>query len=159
MLPDANNPVFQLAVQFVNQTVRPVFLTGNAGTGKTTFLRYIRENSFKKMAVVAPTGVAATANAVSVQLAWHANSEPDFATYTVLRSTNNGGPYEIFGRGLVTNGAACRRRSRNCSPMTHGYYGEERHRLLKARAHPAFGEAGEQASGCYLFFHLCFGFV
>jgi hypothetical protein len=59
MLPDANNPVFQLAVQFVNQTVRPVFLTGNAGTGKTTFLKYIRENSFKKMAVVAPTGVAA----------------------------------------------------------------------------------------------------
>src|SRR5580704_16098514 len=59
MTPDAHNPEFQLAVQFVNQTVRPVFLTGKAGTGKTTFLRYIRENSFKKMAVVAPTGVAA----------------------------------------------------------------------------------------------------
>ncbi|HEY4111350.1 AAA family ATPase, partial [Puia sp.] len=59
MLSDANNPIFQLAVQFVNQTARPVFLTGKAGTGKTTFLKYIRENSFKKMAVVAPTGVAA----------------------------------------------------------------------------------------------------
>ncbi len=59
MLPDANNPVFQLAVQFVNQTARPVFLTGKAGTGKTTFLKFIRDNCFKKMAVVAPTGVAA----------------------------------------------------------------------------------------------------
>jgi ATP-dependent exoDNAse (exonuclease V) alpha subunit len=59
MLSDPHNPIFQLAVQFVNQTARPVFLTGRAGTGKTTFLKYIRENSFKKMAVVAPTGVAA----------------------------------------------------------------------------------------------------
>jgi len=59
MLADPHNPVFQLAVQFVNQTARPVFLTGKAGTGKTTFLKFIRENSFKKMAVVAPTGVAA----------------------------------------------------------------------------------------------------
>ncbi len=59
MLSDPHNPVFQLAVQFVNQTARPVFLTGRAGTGKTTFLKFIRENSFKKMAVVAPTGVAA----------------------------------------------------------------------------------------------------
>ena len=59
MLTDPHNPTFQLAVQFVNQTIRPVFLTGKAGTGKTTFLKYIRENSFKKMAVTAPTGVAA----------------------------------------------------------------------------------------------------
>ena len=59
MLSDPNNPELALAVQFVTQTARPVFLTGRAGTGKTTFLKYIRENSFKKMAVVAPTGVAA----------------------------------------------------------------------------------------------------
>ena len=59
MLSDPHNPTFQLAVQFVNQTARPVFLTGKAGTGKTTFLKYIRENGFKKMAVTAPTGVAA----------------------------------------------------------------------------------------------------
>jgi hypothetical protein len=56
---DTNNVEFQLAIQYVNQTARPIFLTGRAGTGKTTFLKYIRENSFKKMAVVAPTGVAA----------------------------------------------------------------------------------------------------
>src|SRR5882672_8369960 len=56
---DTSNPIFQLAAQFVNQTGRHIFLTGRAGTGKTTFLKFIRENSFKKMAVVAPTGVAA----------------------------------------------------------------------------------------------------
>src|SRR6201992_47045 len=60
MLPsDSSNHIFQMAVQFANQTGRHIFLTGKAGTGKTTFLKYIRENSFKKMAVVAPTGVAA----------------------------------------------------------------------------------------------------
>lgn len=59
MTSDTSNPIFQLAVQFVTQTGKSVFLTGKAGTGKTTFLKYIRENSFKKMAVVAPTGVAA----------------------------------------------------------------------------------------------------
>jgi len=58
-LNDPSNTLFQLAVKFVNQTGKHLFLTGKAGTGKTTFLRYIRENSFKKMAIVAPTGVAA----------------------------------------------------------------------------------------------------
>jgi hypothetical protein len=56
---DLSNPDFQLALQFVNQTARHIFLTGEAGTGKTTFLRYIREHSGKKMVVLAPTGVAA----------------------------------------------------------------------------------------------------
>src|SRR6266550_3041602 len=56
---DTSNQLFQLAVRFVNQTNRHLFLTGKAGTGKTTFLKYIRENTFKKMAIVAPTGVAA----------------------------------------------------------------------------------------------------
>ncbi|HUP12654.1 MAG TPA: helix-turn-helix domain-containing protein [Niastella sp.] len=56
---DPSNHLFQLAVRFVNQTNRHIFLTGKAGTGKTTFLKYIRENTFKKLAIVAPTGVAA----------------------------------------------------------------------------------------------------
>lgn len=56
---DTTNQLFQLAVRFVNQTNRHLFLTGKAGTGKTTFLKYIRENTFKKLAIVAPTGVAA----------------------------------------------------------------------------------------------------
>jgi len=56
---DKDNHIFHLAARFVNQTSKPIFLTGKAGTGKTTFLQYIRDNSAKKMAVVAPTGVAA----------------------------------------------------------------------------------------------------
>lgn len=57
--PDTNNEIFQLAIQLVSQSNRNIFLTGKAGTGKTTFLKYIRENCSKQMAVVAPTGVAA----------------------------------------------------------------------------------------------------
>jgi hypothetical protein len=56
---DPTNTVFQLAAKFVNQTDKHLFLTGKAGTGKTTFLKYIKENCFKRMIIVAPTGVAA----------------------------------------------------------------------------------------------------
>ncbi len=56
---DTENEMFQLAIQLVNQSNRNIFLTGKAGTGKTTFLKYIRANCPKQMAVVAPTGVAA----------------------------------------------------------------------------------------------------
>ena len=51
--------MFRLAAELVNQSSRNIFLTGKAGTGKTTFLKYIRENCPKQIAVVAPTGVAA----------------------------------------------------------------------------------------------------
>ena len=57
--PDITNEMFQLAIQLVNQSNRNIFLTGKAGTGKTTFLKYIRENCPKQIAIVAPTGVAA----------------------------------------------------------------------------------------------------
>ena len=57
--PDTNNEMFQLAIQ-LGQSKQPKYIpTGKAGTGKTTFLKYIRENCPKQMAVVAPTGVAA----------------------------------------------------------------------------------------------------
>lgn len=56
---DFNNEMFRLASELVNQSSRNIFLTGKAGTGKTTFLKYIRENCPKQIAVVAPTGVAA----------------------------------------------------------------------------------------------------
>lgn len=57
--PDISNELFQLAAELVNNTAQHIFLTGKAGTGKTTFLRYIREITYKNIAVVAPTGVAA----------------------------------------------------------------------------------------------------
>lgn len=50
---------FDFAYRFVTETNQNIFLTGKAGTGKTTFLRYLRENSPKQMVVAAPTGVAA----------------------------------------------------------------------------------------------------
>ena len=56
---DFDNEMFRLATELVNQSSRNIFLTGKAGTGKTTFLKYIRENCPKQIAVVAPTGVAA----------------------------------------------------------------------------------------------------
>jgi hypothetical protein len=57
--PDDENIIFKTAVEFINNSNYPVFLTGKAGTGKTTFLKYIKENSSKNIAIVAPTGVAA----------------------------------------------------------------------------------------------------
>ena len=54
-----DNPLFSTAADFVNNTSRHIFLTGKAGTGKTTFLKYIKANTRKKAVVVAPTGVAA----------------------------------------------------------------------------------------------------
>ena len=53
------NPVMQLAYDYLESTNTVVFLTGKAGTGKTTFLQRIRQEIKKKLAVVAPTGVAA----------------------------------------------------------------------------------------------------
>ena len=53
------NHELDLAQCFIEQTDTNVFLTGKAGTGKTTFLRQLREKSPKRMIVVAPTGVAA----------------------------------------------------------------------------------------------------
>jgi uncharacterized protein YpbB len=56
---DNSNEMFHLATSLVNESNRNIFLTGKAGTGKTTFLKYIRENCVKQIAVTAPTGVAA----------------------------------------------------------------------------------------------------
>ncbi|MGN6647481.1 MAG: helix-turn-helix domain-containing protein [Cytophaga sp.] len=55
---DTNVP-FDMACQFVAHTGKSIFVTGKAGTGKTTFLKQLREHTPKKLAVAAPTGVAA----------------------------------------------------------------------------------------------------
>jgi hypothetical protein len=54
--PDPDN---QLLLDFLATTNQPVFLTGKAGTGKTTLLRKIRDTTKKNFAIVAPTAVAA----------------------------------------------------------------------------------------------------
>jgi hypothetical protein len=53
------NEIFDLCYRFVTETSENIFLTGKAGTGKTTFLKYLKENCAKNIIVAAPTGVAA----------------------------------------------------------------------------------------------------
>lgn len=53
------NEKAQLAASFINSTNAHVFLTGKAGSGKTTFLRQLSKNTHKRFVVVAPTGIAA----------------------------------------------------------------------------------------------------
>ena len=53
------NPQLELAFEYVRNTNKSLFLTGKAGSGKTTFLHQIKAEGTKRMAVVAPTGVAA----------------------------------------------------------------------------------------------------
>lgn len=57
--PYNRNPELELAYRFIAHTDTNLFLTGKAGTGKTTFLKELRKKSPKRMIVVAPTGVAA----------------------------------------------------------------------------------------------------
>ncbi|KIO75536.1 helicase [Pedobacter lusitanus] len=54
-----SNSIFDKILSFIEYTNQNIFLTGKAGTGKTTLLKRIKEESTKKMVVVAPTGVAA----------------------------------------------------------------------------------------------------
>ena len=94
-LSDPNNTILQKAIAFVNQTSKHLFLTGKAGTGKTTFLKYIRENSFKKMAVVAPTGVAAI-NAGGVTI--HSLFQLPLGPFIPIQKSN----YDVFN-GRINN--------------------------------------------------------
>ncbi|MEC7756125.1 helix-turn-helix domain-containing protein [Roseivirga sp. UBA1976] len=61
------NEIAKLTADFINTTDRHVFLTGKAGTGKTTFLKHIVQHTHKKTIVAAPTGIAAI-NAQGVTL-------------------------------------------------------------------------------------------
>ena len=56
---DLENKEWQDALQIVNYTRRSLFLTGKAGTGKSTFLRYVSKHTKKKHVILAPTGIAA----------------------------------------------------------------------------------------------------
>ena len=56
---DTDNREWQQALQIIQYTRRSLFLTGKAGTGKSTFLRHIAETTKKKHVILAPTGIAA----------------------------------------------------------------------------------------------------
>jgi len=89
------NPELHLAEAFVEQTDRHVFLTGKAGTGKTTFLHEIREKSPKRMVVTAPTGVAAV-NARGVTL--HSFFQLPFGPWTAGREEPAEARFHRFNR-------------------------------------------------------------
>ncbi len=93
---DAGNTIFKKAVAFVTQTNSHLFLTGKAGTGKTTFLKYIRNNCSKKTAIVAPTGVAAI-NAGGVTI--HSFFQLPMGTYLPTRQGNWDNSFD----GMVNN--------------------------------------------------------
>jgi hypothetical protein len=90
------NPELKRAGEWVRDTGCHLFLTGKAGTGKTTFLRTLKENSPKRMVVTAPTGVAAI-NAGGVTL--HSFFQLPFGPF-VPGSATAGHPYR-FSREKV----------------------------------------------------------
>ena len=82
----------KLAYQFVEQTGRNIFLTGRAGTGKTTFLRSLKNNISKRMIVVAPTGVAAiNAGGVTIHSFFQMPFGPHIPNQEFPRSQDNEG--------------------------------------------------------------------
>lgn len=93
-----NNSELQLAWQVVENTGTHLFLTGKAGTGKTTFLRQLKEQTPKRMVVVAPTGIAAI-NAGGVTI--HSFFQLPFAPYvpdTIFASTQ---PHHKFSQEKI----------------------------------------------------------
>lgn len=74
---DLDNPEFQDIWKLISYTRQSVFMTGKAGTGKSTFLRYIVENTKKKTVVLAPTGIAAVnAGGVTLHSFFHIPFKP-----------------------------------------------------------------------------------
>ncbi len=97
--------------------------------------RFIPTNAAVEfIAPAVPALVTATASAVSVQLNWKTNSESDLASYTVLRSTNSGGPYDIVARGLTNN--AFTDKSAN-QPRTYFYVVKAADKSLNTSANSA----------------------
>lgn len=99
-----HNQIFDTAANFVNHTSRSVFLTGKAGTGKTTFLKYIREKTRKKSVVVAPTGVAAiNAGGVTMHSLFQLPLGPFIPTTKRATDGNAVDKYSLFKDMRISN--------------------------------------------------------
>ncbi len=81
----AENTVAATASRFINNTSKNVFLTGKAGTGKTTFLKHIIKHTYKNAVIVAPTGIAAI-NAGGVTI--HSLFQLPFGAFIPVRDAN-----------------------------------------------------------------------
>lgn len=92
-MKNSQNKELQLAYDFVQFTGTNIFLTGKAGTGKTTFLHDLREKTNKRMVVVAPTGVAAiNASGVTIHSFFQLSFGPQIpATEVVQHQMQNDG--------------------------------------------------------------------
>ncbi|MBM3275581.1 MAG: AAA family ATPase, partial [Candidatus Sericytochromatia bacterium] len=97
-MSDKPNPDMQLADEFVRFTDRNVFLTGKAGTGKTTFLHNLKRDCPKRMIVTAPTGIAAI-NAGGMTL--HSFFQIPFGPYVPGSATDDRGSLHRFNRDKV----------------------------------------------------------
>ena len=91
------NPELHMAWQFIQNTGTHLFLTGKAGTGKTTFLRTLKERSPKRMVVLAPTGIAAI-NAGGVTI--HSFFQLPFAPFVPSATFKTNMQYR-FGREKI----------------------------------------------------------
>ncbi len=94
-------PRLELAARFINSTGSHVFLTGKAGTGKTTFLRQLADRTHKSFLVVAPTGIAAL-NAGGVTI--HSQFLLPFGSFIPDREMPSGIPEgtPVFNRTTLT---------------------------------------------------------
>ncbi len=88
----STNSIFDTAASFIHHANRSVFLTGKAGTGKTTFLRHIKSTTSKQTVVVAPTGVAAiNAGGVTIHSFFQLPFSPFIPGNTKGFNTTSGG--------------------------------------------------------------------
>jgi ATP-dependent exoDNAse (exonuclease V) alpha subunit len=88
---DKDNVEFNNATEFVRHTDKLVYLTGKAGTGKTTFLKFIKDTTNKNTAILAPTGVAAiNAGGVTINSFFQIPFGPFIPEDSRLRTTATG---------------------------------------------------------------------
>src|SRR5512135_3181389 len=93
------NPGFRRALDVMETTSRHVFITGKAGTGKSTLLELFRSQTIKRIAVLAPTGVAALnvrGQTIHSFFRFKPDTTPDSVRKLTARDMKSGGRAEIY---------------------------------------------------------------
>ncbi|TAF76156.1 MAG: hypothetical protein EAZ53_04480 [Bacteroidetes bacterium] len=104
-MQSSENHLFSLAEDIVKNTSRNLFLTGKAGTGKTTFLRHIVKTCSKNIVVAAPTGIAAiNAGGMTVHSLFQLSGRPFLPDYNVPAYQNVAlDRYSLFRNTRMSN--------------------------------------------------------